>query len=94
MPINWTEFDREIDSIIEESVIDADKRLATKIASISRLTDEEVKELFPEPSDIKKLVKLMKIVNSAESKNTKINKIVSETEELGTILLSLLSKFA
>jgi hypothetical protein len=58
------------------------------------MTDEEVQELFPDPADVKKLAKLMKIVQSAEARNTKINNIVSNAEEFGGIILTLLAKFA
>ena len=57
-------------------------------------TDEEVKELFPKPADTKKLAELMKIVKSAEDRNTKINNIVANAEEFGGVVLTLLGKFA
>ena len=94
MPVNWEEFDRDIDSIIDSSADATDDRLASRISSITRMTDEEVKELFPDPADVKKLTELMKIVKSAEDRNTKINRIVSNAQEFGGIVLSLLQKFA
>ena len=94
MPVNWEEFERDLDSIIERGATRADERLATRISSITRMTDDEVKELFPEPADIQKLAKLMKIVKSAEDRNTKINNIISNAEEFGGIVLTLLEKFA
>ena len=57
------------------------------------MTDEEIKELFPKTTDVKNLVELMKIVKSSEDRNTKINKIVSNTEEFSGVVLTLLSKF-
>jgi hypothetical protein len=94
MPVNWEEFDREIDSIIESSADATDDMLASRISSITRMTDEEVKELFPSPADAKRLTELMKIVKSAEDRNIKINRIVSNSEKFGGIVLSLLQKFA
>lgn len=94
MPVNWEEFDSEIDSIIEESAAETDDILASRISSLTRMTDEEVKELFPNPADVKKLTKLMKIVKSSEERNNKINRIVSNAEEFGGIVLSLLQKLA
>ena len=94
MPINWDEFDSEIDSIIEDSAGATDDRLASRISSITRMTDEEVQELFPDPTDVKKLTELMKIVRSSEDRNNKINQIVSNAKEFGGIVLSLLQKFA
>ena len=94
MPINWDEFDNEIDDIIAESANETDQKLASKISSITRMTDDEVKELFPDPADVKKLVELMKVVKSSENRNNKINKIVDNAEMFGGIVLTLLSKFA
>lgn len=93
MAINWDEFDNEIDGIVAESSIATDDQLAAKVSSLTKMTDSEVKELFPEPSDVKKLAKLMKIVKSADDRNTKINKIVSNAEEFGSITVTLLGKF-
>lgn len=94
MPINWDEFDIEIDSIIDESAGATDDRLASRISSITRMTDEEVQELFPNPADVKKLTELMKIVKSSDDRNIKINRIVSNSEEFGGVVLSLLQKLA
>jgi len=92
MPVNWDEFDNEIDSIIENSAAATDERLASRISSLTRMTDDEVRELFPDPADVKKLVELMKIVKSTEERNTKINKIVANVENYGGIVLTLLNK--
>ena len=94
MPIDWDAFDNEIDEIIETSSTSTDERLASKISSITRMTDEEVQELFPDPADVKKLSKLMKIVQSADDRNTKVNNIISNAEEFSGIILTLLAKFA
>jgi len=93
MPIDWEKFDRELPSIIEDSAEKTDQRLASRISSITRMTDDEVQELFPEPADVKKLSNLMKIVKSAEARNTKINNIVSNAEEFAGVILTLLTKF-
>ena len=93
MPIDWDEYDSELDEIIDDSANETDDRLASKISSITRMTDDEVKELFPLPADTKKLAELMKIVNSAENRNSKINNIVSNGEKFGGVILTLLGKF-
>ncbi len=93
MPVNWDEFDKEIDKIIANASKSTDESLISRISSVTRMTNEEVQELFPEPADIKKLGNLIAIVKSAEERNTKINSIVSNAEELGGIILTLLSKF-
>lgn len=93
MPINWDKFEKELDGIIAESSTKTDTKLASKISSITRLTDDEVKKLFPDPSDAKKVAELMRIVKSSEDRNVKVNKIVKNSEKFGGVVLTLLSKF-
>ncbi|GAB2196972.1 hypothetical protein [Sessilibacter sp. MAH4] len=94
MPIDWNTFNNELDIAIINAANATDKKLASQISSITRLTDEEIQELFPEPADVKKLTQLLEIVKSAEDRNTKINKIVDNSEEFGGIVLTLLEKLA
>lgn len=94
MPINWESFGKEVDDAIETASDKTDAKLASKISSLTRLTDEEIQELFPKPADVKKLFDLMKLVKSAEDRNNKINFIVSKAEDYGGIVLTLLEKFA
>jgi hypothetical protein len=92
MPINWEEFDENLDQAITESVDAVDTKLASHISSITRLTDDEVSELFPEPADLKKLSELLKIVKSAEDRNKKVNSIITNSEEFSGVVLTLLTK--
>jgi hypothetical protein len=94
MAINWESFQGELDSLIDEAGDRTDKKLANKISSITRLTDDEVKKLFPDSADIKKLAELMEIVKRAGDKNEKITDIVTNAETFGGIILTLLAKFA
>ncbi|KGJ96917.1 hypothetical protein [Colwellia psychrerythraea] len=89
MPINWEKFDKNVDQAITESV---DTKLASQISSITRLTDDEVNELFPEPADLKKLGELLKIIKSAETRNNKVNSIANNSEEFAGVVLTLLTK--
>lgn len=94
MPINWEQLDSDIDTAITAGVAATDDKLASRISSITRMTDNEIKELFPAPADAKKLADLIKIVKSAEDRNTKITQIVSNAEKFGGVVLTLLQKFA
>lgn len=94
MAIDWEKFQGELDQLIDEAGDRTDKKLAGKISTITRLTDEEVKKLFSDPADVKKLAELMEIVKRAGDRNDKINKIVSNAEEFAGIVLTLLEKFA
>lgn len=93
MPINWDEFDSQLDSAVDASAEATDDKLASRISSMTRMTDDEVKALFPQPADVQKLAELMKIVKSSEDRNNKINSIVSNGEKFGGIVLTLLEKF-
>ena len=94
MPVDWDKLEKDVDSIIEAGAQRADERLAVRMSSVTRMTDEEVNELFPEPGDAKKLVALMKVVRAAEARNTKINNIVTNVEQFAGVILVLLEKFA
>ena len=94
MPVDWDKFDSEMGTIIEDSASATDEILASRISSVTRMTDEEVQKLFPDPADVEKLIELMKIVKSSQRRNTKVKKIVSNAEDFGGIVLTLLQKFA
>lgn len=85
--------DINFDEITEDAAKKTDDELASKISSLTRMTDDEVKKLFPQTADVEKLKKLMQIVNSAEDRNNKINNIIANTEELGGVILTLVTKF-
>lgn len=91
---NWDKLEKDLDSILDDAADKTDKKLAGQISSLTRMTDEEVQKWFPRKADAKKLAKLMKIVKSSENRNTKINRIVENSEELAGIVLTLLEKFA
>jgi hypothetical protein len=91
MVIKFSEVD--IDAIIEESAGSTDDKLANQISSLTRMTDKEIKTLFPKESDAKKLVELMRIVKSAESQNNKANRLVENSEKFAGIVVTLLGKF-
>jgi len=93
MAIDWDKFQGELDGLIDEAGEKTDRKLAGKISTITRMTDDEVKKLFPDPVDVKKLAELMEIVKRAGDRNDKVNKIVSNAEEFGGIILTLLGKF-
>ena len=94
MPVDWDDFMSDLDERIDNAAGRTDDRLASRISSISRLTDDEVKGMFPKPADVKRLAELMKIVNGAQRRNTKINQIVRNSENFAGIILTLLMKFA
>jgi len=94
MPINWEKFQSDLDRAIEEAGERTDMKLAGRISSVTRLTDDEVKKLFPDPADVKKLAELMAVVKGAGDRNQKINRIVKNAEGFAGVILTLLAKFA
>ena len=94
MRINWEKFQSDLDRAIEDAGGRTDAKLAGKISSVTRLTDDEVKKLFPDPDDVKKLANLMEVVKGAGDRNQKVNRIVKNAEEFAGIILTLIAKFA
>lgn len=93
MTIDWDKFQSELDVLVENAGDKTDKVLAGKISVMTRMTDDEVRKLFPDPADVKKLSELLEIVKRGGERNEKINKIVGNAEEFGGIILTLLGKF-
>jgi hypothetical protein len=52
MPVDWNELLGAIDIEIEQAAQKTDEKLAVKISSITRLTVEEIRTLFPAPADV------------------------------------------
>ncbi len=94
MAIDWDKFQNEVGGMVDNAGRRTDDRLASQISSITRLTDDEIKQLFPDPADVKKLAELMQIVKAAGSRNDKLNRLVANIENYGGVLLTLLGKVA
>ena len=92
--IDWEAFDREVDEALDRAEARTDDRLASRVSSLTRLTDEEVKLLFPTPADVEKLKSLMKIVKAAETRNQRLKKLMDNIENLGGTVLTILERFA
>lgn len=93
MPIEWKNFKDNFKTDLKDSAKETNDKLASGISSLTKMTDDEIKQLFPTSADVKKLAELMKIVKSAEDRNNKINQIVKNAEKFGGIVLTLLNKF-
>jgi hypothetical protein len=94
IPINLEKFQLDLDQAVEEAGERTDIKLAGKISAITRLTDNEVRKLFSDPADVKKLAELMEIVKGAGETNQKVSETVKNAEELAWVVLTLLSKFS
>ncbi|MDN3378711.1 MULTISPECIES: hypothetical protein [unclassified Pseudoalteromonas] len=92
MSINWEELEKNIDVAIQAGTDSTNKKLYSKISSVTRLTDEEISEMLPDEADVKKLSKLMTIIKSAENDNIKVKKLADNVQELGSIAIKLIDK--
>lgn len=81
------------DEISSKAKEEADEEVGDKISSVTRMTKKELKEIFPERGDQKKLAELMQIVKSADDHNEKVNKIVDRAEKFSGIVVKLLDNF-
>lgn len=94
MAIDWEKFDKEADEAIIAAHLRTDARLASVMSSVTRMTDDEIQDLFPKPTDVQKLKELIKSVKSADEQSTKINNIIANSEKFAGIIVTLLAKFA
>ena len=94
MPIDWDKVDSEVEQALDGAVKKTNDRLAGQISSLTRLTDTEIKKLFPTPADVEQLVSLMKIVRSADERNRKVNQLVKNIESVAGAVVTLLDKLA
>ena len=94
MDIDWDELEKKAKKAAEEASIEADEELASDISSITRLTDENIQELCPEPADKEKLTKLLRIVKSATSHNTKVAELQQSIGDYIGIIIKLIAKLS
>ena len=90
MAKKWKDID--LDKIMEEAKEKTDNKLASEISSVSRLTDAEVKKLFPDKASAAAFIELMTIVKSSDDRNKKVNRILDNGKKFGGIVLDLLGK--
>lgn len=91
MTIDWDTYDPA--RLARRAAEETDETLASRISSITRMTDEEVVKLFPKSSDAIKVAELMKIVKGAERRNRKVKALADNAEKFAAITLKLLEKF-
>jgi hypothetical protein len=92
MAIDWDAFEKDLKVDAQDAANETDNALSSRISSVTRLTDEEIEELFPIAADAEKLAKLIKAVKTADDKNKKLNEIMSNSEEVAGILVRLIDK--
>lgn len=89
----WSDLEERIGGLVDQAADETDEELATEMSSITKLTNEEVKELFPKPSDAQKLFELIRLVNEDTERNEKVNELVANSERFADIVITLVSRF-
>lgn len=83
-----------IAAAVDDAARQTDDHLAGRVSSLIRLTDDEIKALFPNKGDVQKLAELMSIVRGAAGHQQKVNQLAANAERLGSVIVTLLGKFA
>lgn len=94
MTIDWDSLQASIDSEIEAAATQTSTSLANQASSLTKLSDDEIKQLFPTPEDVQKLKSLMDIVKSSEDENTKVNRLVNNMQDLGSTAIKIIDAIA
>lgn len=94
MTIDWDSLQASIDSEIEAAATETSTCLASQASSLTKLSDDEIKQLFPTPEDVQKLKSLMDIVKSSEDENTKVNRLVNNMQDLGGTAIKIINAIA
>ena len=90
MAVDWSGIDDAIQSAGDKT----DAALASQVSSLTRLTDAEVKQLFPTHADLQELSDLMKIVKGATDDAAKQKALISNIEDVAGAVVTLVAKFA
>ena len=87
---NWRNLDMK--SIAKRAGKKTDEDLAAKILDLRAPTEEEIKSFFPTQTDRETVTELLKIVKSAEDRNTKITRIMENSEKFVGVMTKLVGK--
>lgn len=87
---NWRNLDMK--SIAKRAGKKTDEDLAAKILDLRAPTEEEIKSFFPTKTDREAVTELLKIVKSAEDRNTKITRIMVNSEKFVGVMTKLVGK--
>lgn len=90
--INWDGLIKEFQHAFNHANSESNQSIINKIILLTKLTENDIKVLFPQNADIEKLLELLKIIKSDKERNVKINLIKENIETLSPTILSLLEK--
>lgn len=76
----------------ENAARETNNELDSRIASLTKLTQQDIRNTFPTKAEKQKLDELIMIVKSEMNQQQKINAIVEKSERFAGIIISLLGK--
>lgn len=85
MGSNWEE-------IRKKAKKQTDKTFASKVSSLTRLTDDEIKEITPNAIDKERLATLLEVVTDATKSNNEKAEAIRNINGLAEIVVPLLLK--
>ena len=81
-------------NILKETADQTNAELATNIASLTTLKENQISNLFPTKSDKENLLRLLSIVHATTSENQKISQIKSNIDNIAGTVLKLVKILA
>lgn len=75
----------------EQARKETDEKYRQVIATLTRLSEEDVERLFPTRTDKDRLLELLEIVTQETDDNIKVARLKEDIESYGTIILKLIS---
>jgi hypothetical protein len=70
------------------------KQFSDELSSFTKLTAEEIQQLFPKKSDRDELLTLLEIIYSASDENEKKAEIAEKIGKIGGVVIKLAKNFA
>jgi hypothetical protein len=82
----------DFQAILDEAEKVTDEKMASRISSLTRLTDSELSELCPTKLEKERLAELMMIVREATEENVKRDKIIENINVFASTIVRILNK--
>lgn len=80
------------EEILRKAGQQTDDEFSSKVSSLTRLTDDEIKAITPHPGDKEKLAELMKIISDVTTNNIQKADAIRNAKGLAEIAVALLGK--
>ena len=92
MSFDWDEFRENAKKAAEQAGKKTDDKLASQISCASRLTYEEITEIFPQQADAAKLADLLAVVKSSTAHNEKVANLQANIKNYADVIVRLVAR--